>query len=117
LSPRDVVDEWLRAFNSGDADAMVALYADEAIHTSPKLRSAQPGSDGRLVGKAAMRRWWLDAFERPPAIRYELLNIISDDRFAVIEYLRHRTGEPTIAVAELFEIHDGKIVRSHVYHG
>ena len=117
MSPKDVVDEWLRAFNRGDADAMVALYADDAIHISPKLRSAQPATDGRLVGKAAMRQWWLDAFERLPGIRYELVNLISDDGFAVIEYLRHRPGEATMAVAEVFEIHEGKIVRSHVYHG
>jgi hypothetical protein len=117
VSPKDVINEWLRAFNSGDADAMVALYADDAIHTSPKLRAAQPASDGRLVGKEAMRQWWLDAFERLPGIRYEVVNIVSDDHVVVIEYLRHRPGEATMQVAEVFEIQDSKIVRSHVYHG
>lgn len=112
-----MVNEWLRAFNSGDADGMVVLYANDAVHTSPKLRSAQPSSDGRLVGKAAMREWWLDAFDRAPSIRYELLTMVSDDRVAVIEYLRHRQGEATIRVAEVFEISEGKIARSNVYHG
>jgi hypothetical protein len=117
LSPKEIVNEWVRAFNSGDADAMVTLYADDAIHTSPKLRSAQPASEGRLVGKAAMRQWWLDAFDRLPIIRYEVINMISDDHAVVIEYLRHRPGEATIRVAEVFIIQEGKIVRSHVYHG
>jgi hypothetical protein len=117
LSPKEIVNEWLRAFNSGDADAMVALYADNAIHTSPKLRSAQPASEGRLVGKAAMRQWWLDAFERLPGIRYEVVNMVSGDHVAMIEYLRHRPDEATMQIAEVFEVHDGKIVRSHVYHG
>jgi hypothetical protein len=117
LSPKEVVNEWLRAFNRADANAMVALYAEDAIHTSPKLRSAQPSSEGRLVGKAAMRQWWLDAFDRLPSISYEVVSIVSDDHVAVIEYLRHRRGEATIQVAEVFEIKEGKIVRSHVYHG
>jgi steroid delta-isomerase-like uncharacterized protein len=117
VSPKDVVNEWLRAFNSGDADAMVALYAEDAVHTSPKLRSTQPASEGRLVGKEAMRRWWLDAFERLPGIRYEVVNMVSDDHVVVIEYLRHAPGEATSRVAEVFETQDGKIVRSHVYHG
>jgi hypothetical protein len=117
VSPKEIVTDWLRAFNSADADAMVALYADDAIHTSPKLRSAQPGSDGRVVGKAAMRQWWLDAFNRPPPITYEPVTLIADDRVAVIEYVRHRDGEATLRVAEIFEIEKGKIVRSHVYHG
>jgi hypothetical protein len=117
LSPKEIVNEWLRAFNTADADAMVALYAEDAIHTSPKLRSAQPAGEGRLLGKAAMRQWWLDAFDRLPNITYEVVSMVSDDHVAVIEYLRHRQGEATIQVAEVFEIKEGKIVRSHVYHG
>jgi hypothetical protein len=117
VSPQEIVHEWLRAFNSGDADAMVALYADDAIHISPRLRAAQPASGGRLVGKAALRQWWLDAFASPPRIEYELLTMTSSDHVAVIEYLRHRPGEPSLPVAEVFEIRDGKIARSHVYQG
>jgi hypothetical protein len=41
----------------------------------------------------------------------------SSDQIAAIEYLRHRPGEPSLPVAEVFEIGDGKIIRSHVYHG
>jgi predicted SnoaL-like aldol condensation-catalyzing enzyme len=96
---------------------MVALYSDDAIHTSPKLKSAQPAGEGRLVGKAAMRQWWQDAFDRLPSISYEVVTIVSDDHVAVLEYLRHRPGEATIRVAEVFEIKEGKIVRSNVYHG
>jgi predicted SnoaL-like aldol condensation-catalyzing enzyme len=96
---------------------MVALYSDDAIHTSPKLKSAQPAAEGRLVGKAAMRQWWQDAFDRLPSISHEVVTIVSDDHVAVLEYLRHRPGEATIRVAEVFEIKEGKIVRSNVYHG
>lgn len=117
LSPREIVSRWFDAFNRSDADAMVDLYADGAVHTSPKLRVADPMSEGRLVGKAALRRWWLDAMNLRPPIRYELLNMIEGVDAVAIEYLRHRPGETTIQVAEVFEIHDGKIVRSNVYHG
>ena len=117
LSPKEVVDEWVRAFNAGDAEAMVALYSEEAVHTSPKLRVAQPATAGRLVGRPAMRQWWRDAFAGLPGIRYEVVNIVTDDHLAVIEYLRHVAGEASLRVAEVFEIRDGKIVRSHVYHG
>jgi hypothetical protein len=117
LTPQEIVDEWLSAFNRGDADGMVALYSDDAIHTSPKLRAAQPASEGRVVGKAAMRRWWQDAFDRSPGIRYELVTTVSNDHVATIEYLRLEPGRPTLRVAEIFEIQKGKIVRSHVFHG
>jgi hypothetical protein len=117
LRPSEIVDEWLSAFNRGDADAMVALYSEDAVHTSPKLRAAQPASEGRVVGRAAMRRWWQDAFDRSPGIRSEVVTRVSDDRVATIEYLRLEPGAPTLRVAEIFEIQGGKIVRSHVFHG
>jgi hypothetical protein len=117
LSPEQLIHEWLAAFNRGDADAMVALYADHAVHTSPKLRAADPASAGRLTGRPALRAWWLDAFNNQPGIRYELLTMIPGEGVVAIEYLRHRPGEATLQVAEVFEIRDGKIVRSHVYHG
>ena len=116
MTPKEVVSAWVGAFNRGDADAMVALYADDAVHTSPKLRVAQPATQGRVVGKEAMRRWWQESFDRRPPIRYEVLTIVADDAIAVIEYLRHREPEDTLRVAEVFEIRD-RIVRSHVYHG
>jgi hypothetical protein len=116
-SPEHVVREWLAAFNRGDADAMVALYADDAQHTSPRLRDARPASGGRLVGKAALRRWWQEAFDNLPGIRYELVNLIPGEGIVAFEYVRHRPGEAGMQVAEVFEIREGKIVRSHVYLG
>jgi hypothetical protein len=49
---------WLRAFNAHDVDALVALYADDATHTSPKIRALHPDSGGVLRGKPALERWW-----------------------------------------------------------
>lgn len=114
--PGDVARRWLAAFNAGDVEALIALYAEDAVHESPKVRKAVPGSDGRLVGKAAMRDWWQDAFNRLPGMAYELTALTSDSSRAVIEYLRKAPGEEPFAVAEAFEVRDGKIVHSIVYH-
>lgn len=116
-SPAEIVEQWIKAFNAGDADAMVALYADQAVHTTPKLRASDPASDGRLVGKPALTEWWRATFERSPDLRYQVVTTVSNDRLAVIEYLRIKPGEATMRVAELFEVEAGKIIRSHVFHG
>ena len=117
LTPSEVVAEWLRAFNAGDAEAMVALYAEDATHTSPKLRVAQPATGGRIDGKAAMRKWWASTFERSPGMRYDVITTVANEDAAVIEYMRIKPGEPPMRVAEVFEVRAGKIVRSHVFHG
>ena len=117
LGPAEIVDRWIKAFNAGDADAMVALYADNAVHTTPKLRAADPATDGRLAGKPALTDWWRATFDRSPDLRYEVVTTVSNERIAVIEYLRIKPGEATMRVAELFEVEAGKIIRSHVFHG
>ena len=114
--PGEVARRWLAAFNAGDVEALIELYAEDAVHESPKVRKAIPGSDGRLVGKVAMRDWWQQAFTRLPGVRYELSALTSDQSRAVIEYVRRAPGEEPLAVAEAFEVRDGKIVHSVVYH-
>ena len=114
--PADVARRWLAAFNAADIEALIELYADDAVHESPKVRQAYAGSDGKLVGKAAMREWWQGAFSRLPGMTYELTALTSDASRAVIEYIRRAPGDEPLAVAEAFEVRDGKIVHSVVYH-
>lgn len=108
---------WLAAFNAHDVTALVALYADDCTHTSPKLRALHPETGGRLVGKAALTAWWTDALLRLPGLRYEATFITANAERVVLEYLRHVPNEPVLPVAEVFEVTAGRIANSRVYHG
>jgi hypothetical protein len=114
--PGEVARRWLAAFNAADIDSLIDLYAEDAVHESPKVRKSMPGSDGKLTGKTAMREWWSQAFSRLPGMTYDLTALTSDRSRAVIEYVRRAPGEDPLAVAEAFEVRDGKIVHSVVYH-
>jgi ketosteroid isomerase-like protein len=114
---KTIAEAWLAAFNAHDVDALVALYAEDATHTSPKIRALHPDSGGQLRGQAALHRWWTEANLRLPNLRYEALAITADGRRAIIEYLRHAPNEPPMPVAEAFEVAGGRIVASRVYHG
>jgi ketosteroid isomerase-like protein len=115
--PLTLARAWLAAFNAHDVDTLVALYSENATHTSPKIRALHAETGGTLVGRAALAAWWRDANRRLPNLRYEEIAITADEQRAVIEYLRHAPNEPPMPVAETFEIRDGKIVASRVYHG
>jgi limonene-1,2-epoxide hydrolase len=106
---------WVEAFNAHDVPRLVALYAPNARHVSPKLRAR--GGEGAITGHAALTSWWLDAVRRLPSLRYELTSVTADDARVFIEYVRHVDGEPPMAVAEVFDVVDGLIVHSRVYHG
>lgn len=113
----DIALAWLNAFNAHDVDALVALYADDATHTSPKIRSLYPSTGGKLVGKAALSAWWKDSNARLPNLRYELIALTANEERVFIEYMRHAPDQAPMPVAEVFDIRNGLIVASRVYHG
>jgi ketosteroid isomerase-like protein len=117
MTPLAIARAWLDAFNAHDVDALVALYAEEATHTSPKIRALHPTTGGKLLGKAALAAWWRDANARLPGLRYEATAIVADEAHAIIEYVRHAPGESPMPVAEAFDVRGGTIVASRVYHG
>jgi len=113
-----VARAWLAAFNARNLDALLALYADDAVHVSPKLRDRRPETGGQIVGKAAMGDWWADAFARLPELRYEERRVTAEGASVYLEYARTVPGEAEMLVAERYDIgDDGRIVRSHVFHG
>jgi hypothetical protein len=112
-----IAKQWLKAFNDHDLEKLLALYDDNAIHFSPKLKLRRPETGGLIKGKAAMRDWWSDAFKRLPELVYRETAITAGPGMVVMEYERIVPGEEDMNVAEVLEIKNGLIVESRVYHG
>ena len=113
----DLARRWLGCFATKDVDALVSLYAEDARHFSPKLRVLRPETGGCVQGRAALRAWWADAFQRLPDLRYAETRITAQPGRVVLEYVRSVPGEPDLLVAEVFEVRGGLIAESRVYHG
>jgi heme-degrading monooxygenase HmoA/ketosteroid isomerase-like protein len=114
---RAIAERWLACFEARDLDGLLALYADDATHTSPKIRTRDPETGGKLRGKPALRAWWADSFARLPGLRYVPTTITADGDRAIVEYTRQLAGEPDLPIAETFELAHGLIIASRVYHG
>lgn len=114
---RLIAEAWLSCFERRDLDGLLALYADDAVHTSPKIRVRHPETGGVLRGKPAMRTWWQDSFDRLPTMTYIPTAFTADRERVFMEYVREVAGEPPMPVAEVLEVRDGKIVASRVFHG
>ena len=63
-----------------------------------------------------MRAWWQDAFERLPQLHYKVLNIIANDDYVFMEYIRQTPNESDMQVGEVLVIAHQKIIASRVYH-
>ena len=109
--------KWFEAFNKHDLEMLLNLYDDNAEHFSPKLKIRQPETNGLIKGKAALRLWWQDSFNRLPTLNYEVKNLIADEAQVFMEYIRHVAGESDLKVGEVLEVKNGLIVASRVYHG
>jgi hypothetical protein len=114
---KEMAQRWFAAFNAHDLEALLALYANDAQHYSPKLKVLRPETNGLITGKDALRAWWRDAFDRLPTLRYEVVKLTADAEQVFMEYIRHVQGEEDLRVGEVLEISEGLIVASRVYHG
>lgn len=112
-----IAKKWLKAFNEHQLESLLALYHEEAIHFSPKLKLRHPETHGLISGKSALRSWWQDAFDRLPQLEYRETTITSNNKRVFMEYTRIVPGEENMLVAEVLEIDNRLIVASRVYHG
>jgi len=111
-----IAERWIDAFNRHDLESLLSLYHEDAEHYSPKLKVRQPETKGYIKGKAALRSWWKDAFDRLPSLHYHLLDLTPFHNRVFMEYLRKAKGEDDLQVGEVLVIRDGLIISSRVYH-
>lgn len=109
--------QWLAAFNEHNLEKLLALYANDAVHFSPKLKVRHPETKGLIKGKENLRAWWKDAFDRLPTLQYEATSLTANQERVFMEYTRKLQGEEDMLVAEVLEIKNNLIVASRVYHG
>lgn len=117
LTNKQIATHWFKAFNEHDLESLLLMYSNDAQHYSPKLKIRQPETNGLIVGQDQLRKWWQDAFDRLPSLRYEVVKLTADEEQVFMEYIRHVEGEDDLKVGEVLEIKNGLIVYSRVYHG
>jgi hypothetical protein len=108
--------QWIDAFNTQNIEVLLSLYDDNAEHYSPKLKVRIPESKGLIIGKAALRSWWEDAFQGLPHLHYKLEKVMTDSEQIFIEYIRQNPEEDDMRIGETLSIKGGIIVASRVYH-
>jgi hypothetical protein len=77
MTPKEILQKWIDAFNKADVETIADLYADDAINhqvvTDP------------IVGKAAIRNMFADEFSK-----FEMVcipeNIFEDGEWAILEW-------------------------------
>jgi hypothetical protein len=108
--PAAYADQWVRAWNAHDIEALLDHFHDDVVFTSPVAARVVPESEGVVRGKAALRNYWTVALAKLPDLQFEVIGVYRGESTLVINYRNHR-GE---LVNEVLTF-DGGLVR--VGHG
>jgi len=66
IDARAFARDWAAAWNARDLDAVLALFADDVLFTSPLAKRLDPNSHGIVRGKAALRDYWTAGLAKAP---------------------------------------------------
>jgi ketosteroid isomerase-like protein len=101
--------EWVRAWNAHDVEAVLRHFDEDVVFTSPVAARLMPETHGVIRGKAALRRYWTLAVERMPDLRFVVDNVYQGVDTIVIAY-RNRVGAQ---VSEVLKFNDNTVVEGH----
>jgi hypothetical protein len=107
INPELFAQRWLAAWNAHDLDAVLALFHDDVVFTSPLAAKVVPASEGVLRGKEALRAYWSAALARVPDLHFELTTLYAGidslligfrmngaaERFEILRFRGDRVGE------------------------
>ncbi len=77
MEPRELVQDWVDAFNRADVAALVAMYSDDATNHQVAERP--------VVGRAAIREMFENEFARAEMVCI-VENIFQDGEWAILEW-------------------------------
>jgi hypothetical protein len=93
---RKFADDWTRAWNSHDLEAIMSHYATEVVLISPTAAKLLGDSSGTIKGKEAVRSYFARGLQAFPNLTFELLDVMWGISSVVLYYLNQKgtkTGE------------------------
>jgi hypothetical protein len=107
------VDEWLKAWNAHDVEAITSHYHDDVEYHSPFVARLADGRD-HLRGKAAVRDYVTAGLTRFPDL--ELGPVISVAPGAGSVAVVYRSIEGLLAIETLVLDERGLVIRAHCHY-
>lgn len=109
---------WNDALATKNAEALIALYAEDAMIESPLVRYLLDTDEGVCKGRDAIRAFIPLVFKHQPKERRTHRNPVSTDGHVMMwEYPRATPEGDQMDFTEVMEIENGRIRRHRVYWG
>jgi hypothetical protein len=109
LDPVGFSDQWVRAWNAHDVEAVLAHFHDDVVFTSPVAADFLPETAGRIRGKPALRHYWTQALQRIPNLQFVVEGVYRGIDTIVIAYRNQDDGR----VSEVLRFNDDLVFEGH----
>jgi ketosteroid isomerase-like protein len=109
-----VAQQWLDAWNSHQADQVVAHFAETVTATSPVIGRLRPESGGHLAGKAAVLDCYEEGLRLYPDLHFTLVEVLTGVDQVTIVY---RNQSDTVVAETLTLGADGFVTTVNVTYG
>ena len=83
---RQFADDWVRAWNSHDLEAILSHYAPEIVLISPVAARLLNDPSGTVAGKVALRGYFQRGLEAYPNLTFELVDVLRGISSVVLYY-------------------------------
>ncbi len=77
MTPKELVSKWVESFNRADADALSALYAEDAVNHQV--------AESPVVGRGAIREFFKSGFAQAEMVCI-VENLFEDGEWAILEW-------------------------------
>ena len=116
---RRVYEAWEEALSRNDIEALLALYAPDAILESPLILHLMGTEQGICRGHAELGPFFRTLAQRKPAVRrYYRTAFLMDGKSKMMwEYPRATPDGDQMDFVEVMELRDGLIQKHRVYWG
>lgn len=91
-------NEWIESWNSHDLDKILSHYTDDFVIETPMALKIFPESNGIIIGKSDVRKYWTIGIERIPNLKFELLDLLIGVNGLTIYYINTATNKKSVEV-------------------
>ncbi|PKP81727.1 MAG: hypothetical protein CVT79_08160 [Alphaproteobacteria bacterium HGW-Alphaproteobacteria-18] len=107
---------WIAAWNAHDVEAVLKVWAEDGVFTSPAAASLTGSAQVR--GKSALRDYWGAALACVPDLRFELIGAFADEpsQVLIVHYVSYTAGR-AVRAAEILVFEQGAQVRGEAFYG
>jgi hypothetical protein len=111
--------EWDKALSRNDTEALIDLYADDAVIESPLIPHVLSKKEGVCRGRQEILNFLEAVAERKPSVRqYHRTGYLTDGKRLIWEYPRAAPDGDQMDFVEAMELNDEGLIQRHcVYWG